>query len=226
MNFHHWNAPRSHVQIKKYSTTSSPGTSLGLLLATLPPLSLPEAHISDICPHRWVLPAQVVLRRWCVGAQRWLGRRATVRSFMGQAVWRGRLREPSPAVLPVRPASELLLSFPGVIAPMCISEDGLWLLRLQELLEDGQMDQFHKALIELNMDSPEELQSYIQKLSAAVEQAKQKILKAEVSLEVDVVDSKPEVLGGRSPGVVREDSPFWGQRNAQERLMTNGLWPD
>lgn len=66
------------------------------------------------------------------------------------------------------------------------------------------MDQFHKALIELNMDSPEELQSYIQKLSAAVEQAKQKILQAEVSLEVDVVDSKPEVLrasGGRSRGV-------------------------
>lgn len=66
------------------------------------------------------------------------------------------------------------------------------LLYVQELLEDGQMDQFHKALIELNMDSPEELQSYIQKLSAAVEQAKQKILQAEVNLEVDVVDSKPE----------------------------------
>lgn len=66
----------------------------------------------------------------------------------------------------------------------------------QELLEDGQMDQFHKALIELNMDSPEELQSYIQKLSAAVEQAKQKILQAEVNLEVDVVDSKPEVTKG------------------------------
>ncbi|XP_002710815.2 actin-related protein 5 [Oryctolagus cuniculus] len=66
------------------------------------------------------------------------------------------------------------------------------LLYVQELLEDGQMDQFHKALIELNMDSPEELQSYIQKLSVAVEQAKQKILQAEVNLEVDVVDSKPE----------------------------------
>ncbi|KAK2505058.1 hypothetical protein MC885_016949 [Smutsia gigantea] len=66
------------------------------------------------------------------------------------------------------------------------------LLYVQELLEDGQMDQFHKALIELNMDSPEELQSYIQKLSLAVEQAKQKILQAEVNLEVDVVDSKPE----------------------------------
>jgi actin-related protein 5 len=58
------------------------------------------------------------------------------------------------------------------------------------------MDQFHKALIELNMDSPEELQSYIQKLSSAVEQAKQKILQAEVNLEVDVVDSKPEVTEG------------------------------
>lgn len=63
------------------------------------------------------------------------------------------------------------------------------------------MDQFHKALMELNMDSPEELQSYIQKLSAAVEQAKQKILQAEVSLEVDVVDSKPEVLGSREGGL-------------------------
>ncbi|XP_064429234.1 actin-related protein 5 isoform X5 [Mirounga angustirostris] len=69
------------------------------------------------------------------------------------------------------------------------------LLYVQELLEDGQMDQFHKALVELNMDSPEELQSYIQKLSSAVEQAKQKILHAEVTLEVDVVDSKPEVSG-------------------------------
>ncbi|XP_027277039.1 actin-related protein 5 isoform X1 [Cricetulus griseus] len=68
------------------------------------------------------------------------------------------------------------------------------LLYVQELLEDGQMDQFHKALIELNMDSPEELQSYIQKLTLAVEQAKQKILQAEANLEVDVVDSKPEVI--------------------------------
>lgn len=67
------------------------------------------------------------------------------------------------------------------------------------------MDQFHKALIELNMDSPEELQSYIHKLSSAVEQAKQKILQSEVTLEVDVVDSKPEVLrtsGWRAYGVI------------------------
>uniref|UniRef100_A0ACB8F692 Actin- protein 5 n=1 Tax=Sphaerodactylus townsendi TaxID=933632 RepID=A0ACB8F692_9SAUR len=66
------------------------------------------------------------------------------------------------------------------------------LLYVQELLEDGQMEQFHKALVELNMDSAEELQSYIHKLSMAVEQTKQKILQAEVSVEVDVVDSKPE----------------------------------
>uniref|UniRef100_A0A8C9L9Q4 Actin-related protein 5 n=1 Tax=Pavo cristatus TaxID=9049 RepID=A0A8C9L9Q4_PAVCR len=67
------------------------------------------------------------------------------------------------------------------------------LLYVQELMEDGQMDQFHKALVELNMDSAEELQSYINKLSLAVEQTKQKILQAEVNIEVDVVDSKPEV---------------------------------
>uniref|UniRef100_F6UT25 Actin-related protein 5 n=1 Tax=Monodelphis domestica TaxID=13616 RepID=F6UT25_MONDO len=66
------------------------------------------------------------------------------------------------------------------------------LLFVQELLEDGQMDQFHKALVELNMDSPEELQSYIQKLSLSVEQTKQKILQAEVNIEVDVVDTKSE----------------------------------
>lgn len=55
------------------------------------------------------------------------------------------------------------------------------------------MDQFHKALMELNMDSAEELQSYIHKLSMAIEQTKQKILQVEASVEVDVVDSKPEV---------------------------------
>lgn len=64
---------------------------------------------------------------------------------------------------------------------------------MQELLEDGQMEQFHKALVELNMDSAEELQSYIHKLSMAVEQTKHRILQSEVSVEVDVVDSKPEV---------------------------------
>ncbi|KAM9120908.1 actin-related protein 5 isoform 1-T1 [Pangshura tecta] len=68
------------------------------------------------------------------------------------------------------------------------------LLYVQELLEDSQMDHFHKALVELNMDSAEELQSYIHKLSLAIEQTKQKILHAEVSIEVDVVDSKPETL--------------------------------
>ena len=72
------------------------------------------------------------------------------------------------------------------------------------------MDQFHKALIELNMDSPEELQSYIHKLSSAVEQAKQKILQSEVTLEVDVVDNKPEVPvpgEGGPVGSFRESSP-------------------
>ncbi|XP_062996775.1 actin-related protein 5 [Elgaria multicarinata webbii] len=73
------------------------------------------------------------------------------------------------------------------------------LLYVQELLEDGQMDQFHKALVELNMDSAEELQSYIQKLSLAIEQTKQKILQAEVSVEVDVVDSKPELQRDGAP---------------------------
>ncbi|KAK1156264.1 actin-related protein 5-like [Acipenser oxyrinchus oxyrinchus] len=66
------------------------------------------------------------------------------------------------------------------------------LLSVQELLEDGLLEQFHKALVELNMDSAEELLSYINKLSLAVEQSKHKILQAEGSVEVEVVDIKPE----------------------------------
>lgn len=82
------------------------------------------------------------------------------------------------------------------------------------------MDQFHKALMELNMDSPEELQSYIHKLSSAVEQAKQKILQSEVTLEVDVVDSKPEVLSVLGKGVIVEivDLPECG-RSVLRRLI-------
>ncbi|XP_042347978.1 actin-related protein 5 [Plectropomus leopardus] len=50
------------------------------------------------------------------------------------------------------------------------------LMAIQELLEDGLLDQFHKSLVELNMDSAEELQSYINKLQLAVEQGRQKLL--------------------------------------------------
>ncbi|XP_037540235.1 actin-related protein 5 isoform X2 [Nematolebias whitei] len=50
------------------------------------------------------------------------------------------------------------------------------LMAVQELLEDGLLDQFHKSLVELNMDSAEELQSYINKLQVAVEQSRQKLL--------------------------------------------------
>ncbi|TMS15758.1 Actin-related protein 5 [Larimichthys crocea] len=50
------------------------------------------------------------------------------------------------------------------------------LMAVQELLEDGLLDQFHKSLVELNMDSAEELQSYISKLQLAVEQGRQKLL--------------------------------------------------
>ncbi|KAE8576542.1 hypothetical protein XENTR_v10004231 [Xenopus tropicalis] len=66
------------------------------------------------------------------------------------------------------------------------------LLYVQELLEDGQVEQFHKALVELNMDSAEELQSYIHKLGMAVEQGRQRVLG-------DALDSKPqtpEQVGG------------------------------
>ncbi|KAM5165231.1 actin-related protein 5-like [Mantella aurantiaca] len=67
----------------------------------------------------------------------------------------------------------------------------------QELLEDGQVDQFHKALVELNMDSAEELQSYIHKLNAAVEQ--------------DGKPQTPEALGGEQEdmeGIIESDSLY------------------
>lgn len=60
---------------------------------------------------------------------------------------------------------------------------------MQELLEDGLLDHFHKRLVELNMDSAEELQSYINKLQLAVEQGRQKLLHsdgAEGKIEVSV----------------------------------------
>lgn len=60
---------------------------------------------------------------------------------------------------------------------------------MQELLEDGLLDQFHKSLVELNMDSAEELQSYINKLQLAVEQGRQKLLHS------DGPEGKTEVGG-------------------------------
>ncbi|XP_056130917.1 actin-related protein 5 [Lampris incognitus] len=61
------------------------------------------------------------------------------------------------------------------------------LLAVQELLEDGMVDQFHKSLVELNMDCAEELQSYINKLHLAVEQGRQKLLHS------DGVEGKTEM---------------------------------
>lgn len=62
---------------------------------------------------------------------------------------------------------------------------------MQELLEDGLVDHFHKNLVELNMDSAEELQSYISKLQVAVEQGRSKLLQsdgAEGKTEVSVTN--------------------------------------
>lgn len=54
----------------------------------------------------------------------------------------------------------------------------------QELLEDGLLEHFHKRLVELNMDSAEELQSYINKLQLAVEQGRQKLLEGKTEVGV------------------------------------------
>ncbi|TDH10741.1 hypothetical protein EPR50_G00078640 [Perca flavescens] len=81
------------------------------------------------------------------------------------------------------------------------------LMAVQELLEDGLLDQFHKSLVELNMDSAEELQSYINKLQLAVEQGRQKLLHS------DAAEGKPEVSELEQPmdegdGVALMDPDF------------------
>ncbi|GAA6220051.1 actin-related protein 5 [Lates japonicus] len=81
------------------------------------------------------------------------------------------------------------------------------LLAVQELLDDGLLDQFHKSLVELNMDSAEELQSYINKLQLAVEQGRQKLLHS------DGADGKMEVSELEQPmdegdGVALMDPDF------------------
>ncbi|XP_067096402.1 actin-related protein 5 [Osmerus mordax] len=86
------------------------------------------------------------------------------------------------------------------------------LLAVQELLEDGLLDQFHKRLVELNMDSAEELQSYISKLGMAVEQGRHRLLhcegaegKTEVS-ELEHPMEEGEVVGEAEPDFSEEST--------------------
>ncbi|XP_032431696.1 actin-related protein 5 [Xiphophorus hellerii] len=80
-------------------------------------------------------------------------------------------------------------------------------LAIQELLEDGLLDQFHKSLMELNMDSAEELQSYINKLQLAVEQGRLKLLQSdggEGKMEVSELEQPVD----EGDGVALMDSDF------------------
>ncbi|XP_062855560.1 actin-related protein 5 [Trichomycterus rosablanca] len=68
------------------------------------------------------------------------------------------------------------------------------LVSVQELLEEGAVEQFHRRLMELNMDSAEELQSYIHKLTLSVEH--QRLARAEmteVEQQVDEGDLAPDL---------------------------------
>ncbi|KAG8452370.1 hypothetical protein GDO86_004247, partial [Hymenochirus boettgeri] len=92
------------------------------------------------------------------------------------------------------------------------------LLYVQELLEDGQVEQFHKALVELNMDSAEELQSYIHKLGMAVEQGRQRVLG-------DAIDSKPqtpEAVGGEQDDMegMSEMDPIYSEEQTETEKVT------
>ncbi|XP_029012559.1 actin-related protein 5 isoform X2 [Betta splendens] len=84
------------------------------------------------------------------------------------------------------------------------------LLAIQELLEDGLLDQFHKSLVELNMDSAEELQSYINKLQLAVEQGRQKLLQSdgmEGKTEVELAMDEGDVVALMDPDFPEDTLP-------------------
>ncbi|CAI9575892.1 unnamed protein product [Staurois parvus] len=95
------------------------------------------------------------------------------------------------------------------------------LLYVQELLEDGQVDQFHKALVELNMDSAEELQSYIHKLNAAVEQGRQRIL----GETIDGKPQTPELLGGEQEDMegILESDPLYSEDQVETEKTTSSV---
>ncbi|XP_075993173.1 actin-related protein 5 [Genypterus blacodes] len=81
------------------------------------------------------------------------------------------------------------------------------LMAVQELLEDGLLDHFHKSLVELNMDSAEELQSYINKLQLAVEQGRHKLLHSD-GAEVKTEASELEQPMDDGDGAVLMDADF------------------
>ncbi|KAM8862825.1 actin-related protein 5 isoform 1-T2 [Spinachia spinachia] len=82
------------------------------------------------------------------------------------------------------------------------------LLAVQELLEDGLLDHFHKSLVELNMDSAEELQSYINKLQLAVEQGRQKLLHSDgAEGKIEVSELEPPMDDGDGVALIDSDFP-------------------
>ncbi|XP_058497859.1 actin-related protein 5 [Solea solea] len=82
------------------------------------------------------------------------------------------------------------------------------LMAVQELLDDGLLDQFHKSLVELNMDSAEELQSYINKLQLAVEQGRQKLLQSDgTELKMEVSELEHPIDEGDGVALMDTDFP-------------------
>ncbi|TRY91674.1 hypothetical protein DNTS_003334 [Danionella cerebrum] len=69
------------------------------------------------------------------------------------------------------------------------------LLAVQGLLEHGSLELFHRSLQELNMDSAEELQSYIHKLSISLQQ--QRLLRAQLNSANQSADAEPSADEGK-----------------------------
>ncbi|XP_067266157.1 actin-related protein 5 [Chanodichthys erythropterus] len=92
------------------------------------------------------------------------------------------------------------------------------LLSVQELLEDGSLELFHRSLVELNMDSAEELQSYIHKLSMSVEQ--HKLMKAELLNQTAEVEP-PADDGNEMETDLNEENDDPGKTTSANQPMFN-----
>ncbi|XP_012694236.2 actin-related protein 5 [Clupea harengus] len=91
------------------------------------------------------------------------------------------------------------------------------LLAVQELLEDGLVDQFQRRLIELNMDSAEELQSYIHKLGVLLELSRQRTLQEGPDSRAEALDLDQPMEEG--DGAADTDADFREENTEVERLV-------
>ncbi|XP_041941850.1 actin-related protein 5 [Alosa sapidissima] len=97
------------------------------------------------------------------------------------------------------------------------------LLAVQELLEDGLVDQFQRRLVELNMDSTEELQSYIHKISMNLELSRQRnLLQEGLDNRAEALDLDQSMEEGDGAA---DTDPDFGEENTEVERSVNVSQP-